>query len=130
MATNKTDNKVIFTGKEGWVVLHRQVVQSCHAKAPREVLKGRASHKEYVHAENVMGLQSKGRNVPPYMLAWEEVTITQNWMDLEKDTVLDYLLDNRPTYVWSMAKQLEEALGVPETEQGGDEEDGSSTPKR
>jgi len=128
MATNKTDSKVIFTGKEGWVVLHRQVVQNCHAKAPKEVLQGKASHKEYVHSENMLGIQSRGRDVPPYMLAWEEVTLANNWLDLEKDIVLDYLLDNRPTYVWSMAKLLKEDTSVTETEQGGDE-DGTTTPK-
>ena len=104
MAASKTDNKITFTGKEGWVVLHRQVVQSCHAKAPKEVLLGKASHKTYVHSENVMGIQMKGRTAPPFMLVWEEVVETNNWMDLDRDMVLDHLLDTnpKPTHVWTL----------------------------
>ena len=103
------------------MLLHRQVVQSCNAKAPKEVLLGKASHKTYVHSENVMGIQMKGRTVPLFMLVWEEVVETHNWMDLERDMVLDHLADKSPgpTRVWALSQQLKETGNALEAEQGG-----------
>ena len=84
-----------------------------------------ASHKTYVHSENVMGIQMKGRTVPLFMLLWEEVVETHNWMDLERDMVLDHLADTNPnpTRMWTLAQQLKEAGIASEAEQGGDEEE-------
>ena len=72
-----------------------------------------------------MGIQMKGRTVPLFMLVWKEVVETNNWMDLDRDMVLDHLSDKNPgpTRVWALSQQLKETGSASEAEQGGDEEE-------